>query len=156
MEYRQYITQAKNNIKNLSKLQKIIAFFACLLVVVVGIYFYNPGKKMLEMRNSQRRSDVASILNAAYQYASDHDGNLSFSISGAESAICRSGAKNCSGAVDFSQIVVAEKNMLSGVPVDPKENDLNVSGYQIWKSASGRINVSAPLAEEGAVISLSK
>jgi len=111
---------------------------------------------LLEMRNSQRRSDVVNILNAVYQYSADHGGDLPFQLAGSPAMICRSKAQSCEGLVDISQILASEKKVLSSVPVDPKEKDPNSSGYQISRLANGRINVTAPLAENNAAISLSK
>jgi transaldolase len=108
------------------------------------------------MRNSRRRTDVVNILNAVYQYTSQHNGEIPASITSNPGMICKSGAKSCQGRVDISEILVSEKKILQSVPVDPLEKSENSSGYQISKLSNGRINVTAPLAENNAVISLSK
>ena len=136
-------------------LEKAVVFIAFMAIAVAVVYFINPQKKMLEMRNSNRRGDVSEILNAVYQYSSDN-GTLPFQLTSTPVMICKSGVTSCGSQVDISKIAAAEKNILSSVPTDPKEKDPNASGYQISKTVSGRINISAPLAEGGAVISLSK
>lgn len=156
MEYEKYLERIKDFAKKTTRLQRLLA--GLFLFAFLGGYvaFINPAQKLLEMRNSQRRSDVVNILNAVYQYSIEPGVQLPESITETPTMICRSDAKSCEGLVDISQILAVEKNLLSGVPVDPKEKDDNVSGYQISRSASGRIVVSAPLAENGVVINFSK
>ncbi|MDD5463852.1 MAG: hypothetical protein PHP62_01785 [Candidatus Moranbacteria bacterium] len=156
MDYEKYLEEIKNYIKKSTKKQR--ALFLAGLVIVLGVVIVaiNPAKKMLEMRNSQRRSDVVNILNSVYQYSIDHSGELPESITTQPTVICKSNALSCDGLVDISEITDDEKYLLSKVPVDPKEKDANSSGYQILKHSNGRISVSAPLAENNAVINLSK
>ncbi len=156
MEYQKYIEQAKSRILNLTKIQKVIIAAVIILLIGVGVYLINPKKKLLEMRNSQRRSDVVNILNAVYQYSADQEGKLPFPIPSEPTMICRTKASSCEGLVDISEVIATEKKILSEVPVDSSEKNPNIAGYQIYKSANGRINVTAPLAENRAVISLSK
>ena len=156
MDYQKYFQTLQTFWQNLSLWKRFFVYFLVLIFLGVGIFLYNPAKKMLEMRNSQRRSDVVNILNAVYQYRSDKSGELPHNISSEPTMICRTGASSCDGLVDFSKIVLDEKKLLSEVPVDPREKDQNLSGYQIYISGNGRLNVKAPLAENNAVINLSK
>jgi hypothetical protein len=155
MDIEEYFEKLKRMVKDSSRKQKLI-FAVIFLIILVGIIFvYNPSKKLLEMRNSQRRNDVVSILNAVYKYGVDHEGNFPFQTPSSATMICRSGAKSCEGLVDISKIL-EEQQLLLKVPVDPRVNNDNASGYQISWLSNGRISVSAPLAENNAVISLSK
>lgn len=151
----EYLEEIKNKIKDSTKTQKIAAFFLILSLILAGIYMYNPQKKLLEMRNSTRRTDVNKILNATYQYSASNEGNLPFTVSSQPTMICKSKAVSCEGMVDLS-LIIKESKLLSEVPVDPLEKKPNSSGYQIFKNASGRLSVTAPLAENKAVIILSK
>ncbi|HCO99435.1 MAG TPA: hypothetical protein DIT56_02400 [Candidatus Moranbacteria bacterium] len=156
MDYEKYLEEIKNYIKKSTKKQRALFLVGLVIVLGVVIVAINPAKKMLEMRNSQRRSDVVNILNSVYQYSIDHSGELPESITTQPTVICKSNALSCDGLVDISEITDDEKYLLSKVPVDPKEKDVNSSGYQILKHSNGRISVSAPLAENNAVINLSK
>lgn len=154
MDYNQILKSFKNRILNMSRVQKIALFFLILAVFGLGVYLYNPKKKLVEMRNSQRRSDVVNILNAVYKYG-QNGGDISF-IKSTPVMVCRQEAASCEGLIDLSNIINKDNELLSEIPDDPSLEDPNSSGYQIWKSASGRLNVSAPLAENKAVITLSK
>lgn len=156
MEYEKYLEKIKSFIEKSTLWQRAIFIFLIVVILVVVIILINPAKKLLEMRNSQRRTDVANILNSVYQYALDNEGNLPSSITFKPTMICRTGAQSCDGMVDVSQIVSNKKYLLLSVPVDPTEKNTNSSGYQISKLSNGRISVSAPLAENKAVISRSK
>ncbi|KKQ38971.1 MAG: hypothetical protein US57_C0026G0007 [Candidatus Moranbacteria bacterium GW2011_GWC2_37_73] len=145
MDYEKYLEEIKSYIKKSSKKQRVLAVFVLITILAAVVFAINPEKKLLERRNSQRRSDVANILNSVYQYSIDHSGELPESITTQPTVICKSNALSCDG-----------KYLLSKVPVDPKEKNANSSGYQIHKLTNGRISVSAPLAENNAVISLSK
>lgn len=154
MDYKKVLSEIKDKVDKLKKWQKILAVFLLLCLLVGGVFVWNPKKKFIEYRNSQRRSDVVNILNVVYKYSQD-GGDISFLTSDPIS-ICKQGAVSCFGLVDLSDVIKKEEKILSEIPSDPSSNDPNSSGYQIWKSASGRINVSAPFAENRAVISLSK
>lgn len=156
MDYEKYFKKAKEALKKLTMPQKIGIALVTVFIVVVVVVLLDPLKKMLEMRNSQRRSDVVNILNSVYQYSLENDGQLPFSLTTEPIMICKSKAQSCEGLADLSRITADKKYLLSSVPVDPKMKDANSSGYQIVKLSNGRISVSAPFAESSTVISLSK
>lgn len=156
MNYEEYLGKIKSFVKKSTLWQRFLAALLVAVILVIAIYFINPTKKLLEMRNSQRRSDVVNILNSVYQYSLDHDGALPATITSTPTMICKSNALSCDGLVDISQVIGNKKYLLSAVPIDPKEMDTNSCGYQISKLVNGRISVTAPLAENNAVIGLSK
>lgn len=156
MEYEKYLEKSKSLIVESTTRQRIFAGLILLILLGIVIFLLNPSKKLLERRNSQRRNDVVNILNAVYQYGVDNEGKLPESITNIPNMICQGKASSCEGLVDLSEVVDAEKKLLSEIPIDPREKSLSSSGYQISKLSNGRINVIAPLAENNAVISLSK
>ncbi|MEK7648616.1 MAG: type II secretion system protein [Patescibacteria group bacterium] len=122
-------------------------------IVIVAI---NPAKQLADTRNAQRRSDVSALLNAVYQYTIDNSGTLPATISTASTEICKIGAANCTGLIDFA-VLTANQKYLTALPKDPN-GTCNANGicYKIMKSDDGRITVSAPNAEQGATISATK
>jgi prepilin-type N-terminal cleavage/methylation domain-containing protein len=131
-------------------------------IVIVAI---NPAKQLADTRNAQRRVDVATILNAVYQYYIDN-GNLptelasdSFAVD-TEAEICIGGTATttCTGAglIPLNELVANERYIVD-LPVDPNGNCAeNGICYEIMKSSNNRITVSAPDAEEGETISVTR
>jgi type IV pilus assembly protein PilA len=129
----------------------IIAILAAIVIVAI-----NPTKQLGDARNAQRRSDVNTILNAVYQYALDHNGNIPTTITTSATHICKSGVSVTCGAL-------VSLNMLTGayvvaIPNDPQAPTEGVdTNYTIMKDATtSRITVAAPEAEQSATITVTR
>ena len=130
-------------------------------IVIVAI---NPTKQLGETRNAQRRSDVNTILNAIYQYALDNSGVLPSGITTSAQEVCigDTATTTCTGAspalTPLNELIWAEKYLVS-IPRDPQCPTVCSSsgvGYTVTKTANGRVTVSAPDAEQGATISVTR
>ncbi len=126
----------------------IIAILAAVVIIAI-----NPTKQLADARNAQRRSDVKTILDAAYQYALDNNGNIPTTITTTNRKICKSGVN-----VDCDEVSL---NMLTGsyvvaIPSDPQSATATGTNYMIQKLANGRLTVSAPGAENNATISVTR
>jgi len=128
----------------------IIAILAAIVIIAI-----NPGKQLAESRNAQRRSDTNTILNAVYQYSVDNNGNMPGTIPVAATAICRTGAADCTGLVDLATLT-SSGTYITAIPNDPNSSAPS-AGYTIMRDGTtGRITVAAPNAERGAVISVTR
>ncbi|MFZ2192690.1 MAG: type II secretion system protein [Candidatus Moraniibacteriota bacterium] len=144
----------------------VVAAIAILAgIVIVAI---NPSKQLGETRNSQRWSDVNTILNATYQYAIDHNGALPDGgaigvpqAPAAAVAICNKtdlvAGTDCEDAtfVDLGVLIEDEK-YLTAIPSDPQCATEFSTCYTIVRSGNKRVTVSAPGAEQGDTISVTK
>lgn len=134
----------------------VVAILAILAgIVIIAI---NPGKNLADTRNSQRQADVTTILNGVYQYALDNNGTVPASITVTPTEICATGSASCTGLIDLAVVTTNEKYLVS-VPKDPQCSTTcaaNGVGYMISKTANGRLTVSAPDAEQGKTISVSR
>ena len=128
----------------------IIAILAAIVIIAI-----NPGKQLADSRNSQRSTDVNTVLNAVYQYAIDNNGNLPATITGVATAACSTTGGGCAGLIDLGVLFASETYLVS-IPVDPQCGVANSSCYNISQSANGRVTVAAPLAEQGAVITVTR
>jgi len=129
----------------------IIAILAGIVIIAI-----NPGKQLGDSRNADRSSAVTTILNAAYQYSLDNN-NVPASITLTPTEICMTGG-SCAGLIDLSVLTTAGKYLVS-IPKDPQCATVcaaNGTGYRISKDANGRLTVSAPSAEQGKTITVTR
>src|SRR5680860_1745799 len=63
----------------------IIAILSGIVIVAI-----NPFKQLADARNTQRRADATTILNAVYQYTVDNSGSLPSTITTTPTAVCLS------------------------------------------------------------------
>ena len=148
--------------KNFLRNQKGFTLIEILLVVAaiailagIVIVAINPGKQLGDTRNAQRRSDVTTILNAAYQYSIDNNGVLPAGITASSSEICVSGAASCVGFIDLGVLALNGKYLV-GIPTEPQKQNAGGAGYMINRDANGRITVNAQYPEQAAVISVTR
>lgn len=135
----------------LIELLLVIGIISVLLVLTLQAI--NPTRQLGATRNAQRRSDIQTILNAVHQYGVDHRGNLPASIpTGTPLFICQTGAESCINGVNL--------NALSGAYVVAMPHDPQATGtgtlYTIMRDSGGRITVTAPQAELGEGILISR
>jgi type IV pilus assembly protein PilA len=141
----------------------IIAILASIVIVAI-----NPTKQLGDARNAQRRSDVNTILNAVYQWSIDHNGVLPGYMTGATVGtnyqICNCNTTNCParsacGLPGNAMINLRELSgsYVVGVPRDPQVSaSASGTNYLIRKDSSGRVIVTAPGAEQGASITVTR
>ena len=129
----------------------IIAILAAVVIVAI-----NPTKQLGDARNVQRRSDVKTILDAVYQYALDNNGNVPAGITTTSKMICRSGVNiDCdSDGVSLNSLT---GSYVVAIPSDPQVlSTATGTNYRIQSIQNGRITVTAPGAEQGASISVTR
>lgn len=132
----------------------IIAILAGIVILAI-----NPGKQLADTRNSQRQSDVNSIINAVYQYSIDNNGKIPTGITASATDICTTGtaAATCTtdGTIDLSVLTNSGKYLVS-VPKDPSTATATDTHYQVSKDANDRLVVNAPDAEQSKTISVTR
>ena len=134
----------------------IIAILASIVIVAI-----NPTRQLAQARDTQRRSDVNTLINAIYQYSIDED-TLPACIQDAAIDvplnICSSGcvgydpAANLAGngGVASCDLTAAlEGDYLVGIPVDARAAATypGYSGYQVVRDAASRLTVTATETE---------
>jgi prepilin-type N-terminal cleavage/methylation domain-containing protein len=164
----------KKSAAGFTLLEILLVVAALAILAGIVIIAINPGKQLADTRNSQRRVDVNTILNASYQYALDNNGQLPTSIPSvatvadcsttATAEACKTGgdcdsATNAEGIdfVDLSSLTSGGTYIVS-VPTDPTGATTNGAGYHVATSVDtgGRLTVCAPDQEQGASISVTR
>lgn len=128
----------------------IIAILAAVVIVAI-----NPARQISQANNTQRSSDVKTILDAVHEYAIDNRGVLPAGIT-ATATVVGSGT----GQIDICSSLVP--TYVAAMPFDPTATGAGYTdctnydtGYTIASDANGRITVAAT-AELGAVISVTR
>lgn len=140
----------KRSEKGFTLLEILLVVAAMAILAAIIIIAINPGKQLADTRDSQRWTDVQTILDAVYQYSVDHDGDLPDAITGSSTEICRTGASSCTDLIDLS-VLTTNGTYLVAMPVDPGGGSTNGTGYNIQELTTGRITVSAPSAENDTI-----
>jgi len=155
----------KNN-RGFTLLEILLVVAAIAILAGIVIVAINPGKQLGDTRNAQRRTDVNTILNAAYQFSIDNNGNLP---SGIDSVIGSSQVLGTAGSgldstCTATTTVAAGADLSSdlvptyviGISIDPSSGSAANTDYYINKDANGRITVGSCDPEQGATISVTR
>lgn len=125
----------------------VIAILAVIVLVAV-----NPARQFAQARNAQRNSDVTTILNAIHQQAVDNNGTINAAIT----AACPIVQAVLNGAGVGANLAILAPTYVSSLPGDPVAASGTDTGYAVCSDASNRITVSAPAAELGTVITVTR
>ena len=143
--------------QNISVVKILIVFAIIGVVILVILTIVRPNYQFSLTNNSQRYSDVNAIINAVYQYATE-SGQLPLMIRETPTELCRQDASDCTGLVDLRSLA-ASHDYLQKLPIDPScpaNCPSNTSGYVIYKNNADRLVVTAPLAEMGQKIMVTR
>lgn len=135
----------------------IIAILAAVVIVAL-----NPARQFAQARNSQRESNVRAILDAVGQRMADYRGV--FETGCAAGAIPTSSTKMAVGAGNYDIAPCLVPDYLPQMVFDPSAPGAHWTsvtdydtGYNIMRdAATGRITVSAPAAELGVTIAITR
>jgi len=132
----------------------IIAILAAVVIVAL-----NPARQFAQARNTQRWSNVNTILNAIGQRMADNRGVWVTTCGSATVSLPTTATNIGSTApnVDLASCIVP--TYVSTMVVDPSAPTAGVAstGYTVLRDAStGRISVNAPYAELGETISVTR
>jgi len=139
----------------------ILAVSIVAIISAVGIYALNPAGLIAKARNSEREAHLNTIMNGIRQNLADNRNTFNCQAGGLPTSTALLMATS-SGAYDIAPCLVPD--YLNTMPYDPSgtstryasNNDYN-TGYLVMRNAStGQVTLSAPQAELGQIIFLTR
>ncbi|MDP3901559.1 MAG: type II secretion system protein [bacterium] len=129
----------------------IIAVLAAIVIVAL-----NPARQFAQARNTQRASNVRTLLDATQQRMADNRGVWDTTCGSATVSLPTSATDigSDTGLIDLESCLVP--TYISTMVFDPSTGDAADTDYQIVQDANGRLTVSAPGAELGDAISVTR
>jgi len=129
----------------------IIAILAAIVIVAV-----NPARQLAQARNATRSASVNTVLNAVTQNIAE---NGSFVC--AAGVIPASSTPISSTTGDYNICACIVPTYVAEMPFDPSTGHFTdctdyTTGYTILKTAENRVTISAPSAELGQTISVTR
>jgi type IV pilus assembly protein PilA len=121
----------------------IIAILAAVVIIAL-----NPARQFAQARNSQRWSNVNTVLNAVGQRLADNRGN--WPSTGGCAALPTTFTIVGSGSGNFDLAACVVPTYVSTMVTDPSNTDVSPeasTGYELQQGTDGRITVRAPYAE---------
>ncbi|MFA4942826.1 MAG: hypothetical protein WC564_04280 [Patescibacteria group bacterium] len=149
-------------IKAFTSFEVLTVIFMIGLIVVLIILLVNPQKRLAEMRNSRRSSDVQAISNAINQYIIDNQEapagiDNSLRIIGQANSGCNI---RCGRAIGASSCLNLRPSLvpkyLSDIPSDYLLGDSNLTYYAVKMSDNNRIIVYSCKSELGVDLTVSQ
>ena len=148
----------KSHKKGFTLIEILIVIGLIAILATVVLVALNPARQFAQARNSQRISNVNTILNAIGQNIADNKGV--FSCSGSPYTIAPSPTDMKSGAANADLAPCLVPIYISSIPIEPIASTSpvctpsSVAPYETCYSVSrdtitGRVTVSAPNAELG-------
>jgi prepilin-type N-terminal cleavage/methylation domain-containing protein len=130
----------------------IIAILAAVVIVAL-----NPARQFAQARNTQRWSNVNTLLNAIGQRMADNRGIwVTGGSTGCSATLPSTFTTIGSGSGQANLEPCLIPTYVSTMVSDPSVGSVASTGYQIVRASNGRITVQAPYAELGETISVSR
>lgn len=146
--------KTKNKYEGFSLIEILIVVALIIILATITIVAINPGKNFRDTRNAQRSADVSQILNAITQYTSEEGNTLPAGITACDANDWTVGTTI--GTTNYNLTFLVTQDYIVAIPVDPSEGDDTDTGYVICLTPGGRVQISAPNAEGGKVISVKR
>ncbi len=127
----------------------IIAILAAIVIIAI-----NPARQFAQARNTQRQSNIETILNAIGQNLADNKGVTNCPAVGSGTASSTIGTSVVSPAIGVDLGGCLAPYISAGIPMDPTGGTSQDTKYQISVDSTGRYLVCAPNSLETGTLNL--
>ena len=124
----------------------IIAILAAIVIIAI-----NPARQFAQARNTQRESDVSTILNALGQHMVDNKGVAISTTNCAGLGTVPDATERVIGTSVVNLGCLVPTYIASSMPMDPETGTAADTGYTIVASSTGRYTICAPDHQEDAI-----
>lgn len=147
----------ERNLRGFTLIEVLIVIGLIAILAAVTVIALSPAKNYQDARNAERRSEVSQIMNAINQFALESSNAAGFTTLLTSVATCGGTNTNIitspgAGLAVYTYVVPSQ---IAEIPSDPSSGNSLDTGYEICKNGS-RLTISAPSAEAGVTISLSR
>jgi prepilin-type N-terminal cleavage/methylation domain-containing protein len=146
--------------KGLTLIELVVSIAILVIVLAGGLIALDPARQFAQARNSQRGFHINAIINAIRENVANTRTGIFTCASG---DIPTSSKRMAVGAGNYDIAPCLVPDYMQILPFDPATTSARYtsatdydSGYYVAKNASGTITVSAPAAELGKVISVTR
>jgi uncharacterized protein (TIGR02145 family)/prepilin-type N-terminal cleavage/methylation domain-containing protein len=149
------LTSRKNLVSGFTLLEILLVIGIIAVLAGIVILAINPNRQLASVRNTQRKSNLAEINKALYQYYIDNS-RYPVSVTSTLTEICNTGATttghslSCVGLADLSYLV---PTYLVAIPTDP-QSTASSTKYSVMKDTANKIALYAGQAESNDTVSL--
>ena len=135
-----------------------------IVAIIAGVAFMviNPSQQLAQSRNSERLLHVQTIMNAVRQNIADQ-GNESFACASGSLPTSTARMTSVAGAGNYNIAPCLVPTYLYTLPFDPSASSSHYTsntdydlGYNIMIASSGQVTISAPYAELGKTVSVTR
>ena len=148
----------RTNLRGFTLIELLVVIGILAVLLAITLIAINPARQFSQANNAKRASDTNAILNAIHQFSVDNHGILPAGVPATASAIASG------GLADLCDDLVPE--YIAALPSDPQTNNgENVleadcvsydTGYEVVEDGNSRVTVSAPDAELGETIAVTR
>ena len=149
----------KNKQAGFTLLEILVVIGVIAILAAVVIVALNPARQFAQARNTQRWSNVNTVLNAVWQRMVDNRGTWVVPVGSCTDTLPAAGDPavpigNDPLNIDLDPCIVP--TYVSQSVLDPSGGTALDTGYDIRVETGGRITILAPNAELGEIISVSR
>jgi len=134
------------------------------VIAIIGVLFaivlvaLNPARQFAQARNTQRKSDVNTMLNAIQQYYINNSAGFPGGVDSTDREI-GSSTTSTPAMANICDAVTPE--YVAAMPLDPQDGSYTdctayQTGYTVVVTTDNRITVAAPSAELGEIITVTR
>ncbi len=144
----------KNALSGFTLIEILVVVALIAILAAITIIAINPAKNFADARNTQRSSDVTQILNATTQYTGEQGKSLA--DFGTIPLCTATPAHIGTGTGNINVATLLVPTYIVAIPKDPSNGTDADTNYTICNAAAGRVQIDAPGAENGKVISVKR